>query len=203
MLGEGGYGAYGYDGNYGVIVTLNYLGVLAPRDAIAANFLATLYAESIQYFLVPDPKAKIGVFAENAISRRSTGDPMDQGILPLALTHRYHPAMERLYGIALPYFAAAPDANISFSSPSMFQVEVWMYCEWLEQLSLPKETDYRVPAERPEAWTFTDTTLKTQVSKPANGPVTYYVEFWNDANTARRHTWDQPAEVIPTLGVFP
>ncbi|MGJ8723918.1 MAG: hypothetical protein ACSHYB_05120 [Roseibacillus sp.] len=203
MLGEHGHDFYGYDGNYGVIVTLNYLGVLAPHDAIAANFLATLYAESIQYFLVPDSAAKIGVFAENAISRRSTGDPLNQGILPLGLTHTHHPAMQRLYGIAMPYFAAAAEANISFSSPNMFQVGVWMYCEWLEQLSEPVETDYRVPAERNEAWTFTDTTFKTQVSKTANGPITFYVEHWDDAATARRHIWNLPPETIPSLGVFP
>lgn len=203
MLGEHGHDFYGYDGNYGVIVTLNYLGVLAPRDAIAANFLATEYAESLQYFLVPDPRAKLGVFAENAISRRSTGDPLNHTILPLALTHTHHPAMQRLYGIALPSFAAAAEANITFSSPSMFQVGVWMYCEWLQQLSEPEETNYRVPAERNEAWTFTDPTFKTQVSKTTNGPITFYVEHWDDANAARRHIWNTPAETIPSLNLFP
>jgi hypothetical protein len=203
LLTEGGHGFYGYDGNYGAGVTMSYLGLLAPRDTTAATFLTTKYAEALQYFFVPDPTAKLGVFAENAIARRSTGDPLNTGMLPFALAHSWHPAMERLYEIALPYFAAAPVANISISSPSHLQVGVWNYCEWLNSLSDTIDTGYRLPAERPEAWTFTDTTLKTQVTKPAKGPVTFYTEIWDDVNMARRHTWNQAPETITTLGLFP
>lgn len=201
MLGEGGYGFYGYDGNYGTIVTMNYLGLLADRDPVAETFLTTKYAESIQYFFVPDDAARLGVFAENGISRRSTGDPLNTGILPFALTHEYHPSGARLYDIALPYFAAAPVANMPFSSPSHFQVGVWMYCEWIEKLQAAPATNYLLPAEQPGAWTFTDTTYKTLISKPAGGEVTYYAEDWD--GQARRHTWNEAAETIPSLGLFP
>ena len=88
-----------------------------------------------------------------------------------------------------------------FSSPSHFQVGVWMYCEWLNALKPAPATDYRVPAERAEAWTFTDSTYKTKVSKPFGGVITYYAEDWD--GQARRHTWNQAAETIPSLGLFP
>lgn len=205
LLAEAGHGFFGYDGNYGARVSMEYLALLALHDAQSAGFLSTKYAEALQYFFVPDENAWLGVFAENAISRRSTGDPMDTGMLPYGLAHDFHPAMERLYQITLPYFANAPVANMPFKSPHMFQVGVWMYCEWLDHfLTAPsEEVRYWVPAERNEAWVFEDSLYKTRVTKPEGGVVTYYSEIWDDPNQARRHVWGQAPETIPSLGLFP
>jgi len=184
---------------------MEYLSLLSLHDTTAAGFLATKYAEALQYFFVPDESAWLGVYAENAISRRSTGDPMDTGMLPYGLAHDFHPAMSRLYQITLPYFAGAPVANMTFDSPHMYQVGVWMYCEWLDHFltAPPQDVTYLVPAERSEAWVFEDSLLKTRVSKPEGGVVTFYSEIWDATNQTRRHVWKTVPETIPSLNLYP
>lgn len=203
VIGEHGHEDYGYDGNYGVQVSVRYLGVLAPWDATSASFLSTTYAESLQYFFVPDAAAPLGVFAENGISRRSTGDPLAPGMSSLGVARGYHPSLDRLYDITLPYFAAAPAANMKFSSPHMFQIGVWGYCEWLDVLAEPENVDYRLPAEQNAAWTFRDDTMKVLVTKPQGGVPTYYTEIWDTPEKARRHVYSEAAETIDTVGEFP
>lgn len=202
MLGEHGYEDYGYDGNYGVKVCFRYLGVLAPLDSTAADFLETKFADAMQYFFVADDAAPLGVYAENGIARRSTGDPMDPGITPIACAAGYHDSLDRLYDIMLPYFAEAPASNVSFSSPSMFQIGVWGYCEWLDKISEPVCTDYRLPSEREEAFEFRDETFKLLVTKQTNGVPVYYTEIWETEDKARRHITGQDAETIDSLYEF-
>ena len=202
LLGEPGHGFYGYDANYGAGVSMEFLGALADRDPGAASFLAT-YASALQYFYVPDPGAYLGVYAENSVARRSTGSPMNVGMLAFGRTHLYHPAMERLYHLAMPIFAADPADNMQFPSPHNFQIEVWLYCEWLDWLTPSEDVGYRLPAEQPDAVEFRDATFKTLVTKPAGGLPTFYVEFWDATNQARRHVWGQIPEMIHSLGLFP
>ncbi len=198
MLGEHGKGGYGYDGNYGVKVCFRYLGVLAPLDSTSATFLSTKFADAMEYFFVTDESAPLGVYAENGIARRSTGDPMDPGIMPIACAAGYHDSLDRLYNIMLPHFAKAPAANVSFSSPSMFQIGVWGYCEWLDKISEPVYTDYRLPTERNEAFEFRDETMQLLVTKPAGGVPTYYTETWETEDKARRHITSKHTETVET-----
>ncbi|VGO15333.1 hypothetical protein PDESU_03916 [Pontiella desulfatans] len=202
MLGEHGHADYGYDGNYGVKVCFRYLGVLAPHDPTAATFLSTKFADAMQYFFVADAAAPLGVFAENGIARRSTGDPMDPTMSVIGCAAGYHPSLDRLYDIMLPHFASAPVANMKFTSPHHLQIGVWAYCEWLDKISEPANTGYRLPAEQSAAWEFRDTTMKLLATKPVDGVPTYYTEIWDTADQARRHVTGQAAETIDSLYEF-
>ncbi len=202
MLGEHGYGDYGYDGSYGVRVCFRYLGVLAPLDSTTATFLSTKFAEAMKYFFVTDAAAPLGVYAENGIARRSTGDPLDPGIYSIGCARGYHDSLDRLYDIMLPHFAAAPTANMSFPSPHQFQIGVWGYCEWMDKLAEPVNTDYRLPAELSAAWEFRDDTYKLLVSKQTNSVPVYYTEIWETADKGRLHITGQAAETIDSWYEF-
>lgn len=203
MLGEEGHGWFGYDGNYGVNVSLRYLGVLAPLDTTSASFVSGKYAGALQYFFVPDPAAALGVYAENGISRRNPGKPLEPSMASIGNVHGRHAALERLYDIMLPYFASAPAANMVFPSPHQFQIGVWAYCEWMDNFTTPTNTDCRLPAEQEAGWEFRDDAFNLLVAKPADGTPVYYTETWDATNLARRHIVGQAPETIDSLDEFP
>ncbi|MGJ8697785.1 MAG: hypothetical protein ACSHYF_15820 [Verrucomicrobiaceae bacterium] len=203
MIAEFGHGDYGYDANYGIDVGYRYLGVLSGRDTTSAAFFAAKYADAFQYFFVPDGAAPLGVFAENAISRRGDGVPTEPKMPAIALASAYHPSAARLYDIMLPHFASAPASLMTFKSPHQFQIGVWSYCEWLDTLADREYVSYELPAEQSEAWQFRDDTMKLLVSKPVDGVPTYYAEIWDNAGKGIIHRYGEEAEVIDVLGVFP
>ena len=119
LLAEPGKGFMGYDANYGE-VSLAYLTLCARRDPEAAKFCQE-YSETLQYFYIPDNEAPMGVWMESAISRRVGGERRTPyGMWSLGLASSYHPAMDRLYGLAFEAFADSVAERMKLPSPPRF-----------------------------------------------------------------------------------
>jgi len=199
---ESGHGFAGYDANYAQ-VALAFLALCARRDNQVGAFLHK-YWNALQHFYVPDSTAPLGIYVENGISRRlANGGAMSPSIWAIALGRNYHPVGQRLYALTLEGFGADVPERMRLKSPHHFQISSYLYTEWLDDFKTPRDTDYRLPAERPGPWEFQDEETKTLVQKSEDGRLSYYTEHWQTPEGARRHVWGQEPEDLPNEELFP
>ena len=198
LLLESGHGYVGYDSNYGQ-VALAFLALCARRDPEVGKFLHKFW-DVLQYFYVPDSTAPMRVSMENGISRRSGGAGARTPSLPMiGLARDAHPAGQRIYGLALEGFRSDVPGRMKIKSPHHYQIISYIYTEWLDHLSVPEDTDFRLPTELPGPWEFRDDEAKTLIRKTEDGSLIYYVEHWDTPEMARQHIWGQEPENIPRV----
>ena len=194
-------GYSGYDANYAE-VSLAFLGLCARRDPEAAAFLARCWS-AIQHFYIPDADSPVGVSLENATSRRVTGPLSRSPQLCIAgITAGAHPAATRLYELVAGPFSKDVQEQMQLKSPHHFQIMSYLYTEWLDRLTPPQHSEYRLPAERPGPWEWRDPEARLMVFKSEANQLTYYVECWEDPGQARRVVWGCRPQNSPSLHLF-
>jgi len=198
---EEGKGFSGYDANYAQ-VSLAFLGLCARRDPEATAFLGKCWS-ALEHFFIPDPDSPVGFSMENATSRRVNGALSRlPGLCMLAHGTSAHPAGERMYATVLEGFSRDVPERMKLKSPHHFQISSYLYTEWLDHMTAPKRTDYRLPAERPGPWEWRDEEARILVRKSTEGGLSYYVEHWEQYHQARRVVWGHEPEVVPCTGHF-
>jgi len=192
---EEGKGFSGYDANYAQ-VSLAFLGLCARRDPAAEAFLTHCWS-ALEHFFVADAKSPVGFSMENATSRRVTGTlSREPGLCMLAHGTRAHPAAERVYAVVLKGFSRDVPARMKLKSPHQFQISSYLYAEWLDHMAAPKDTGYRLPAERPGPWQWRDDEARILIEKDADGALFFYVELWEGSGHACRVVWGSEPELV-------
>ena len=188
MILENGHGALGYDTGYGH-VPFWLLGSYAKHanDSVVAGFIGN-YMNGYQYFYVMDDAWPDGGYWEWRTARRQGAGVL--GLYGFGISQPYHPAFEMMFDKTLSKFAKDPSVFLD-----------WFWSSGLEPASMgeliltwndPVPSDYVLPCNRPETFTYTDSEANLEVTKTGVSPETVTWKAFNWDGGTMTYTYEAP-----------
>ncbi len=168
MILEVGHGAAGYDTGYANTVP-GLLGSYARHinDSVAGNFITT-FMNGYQYFFVLDDAWNDGGYWEYPTSRRQGDSTMP--LFAAGTSQPYHPGYALIYDKTLAKCAKEP--SLFLNVPWSGGLEASGIGELLNHWSDPVDSEYVLPCNRPETFTYTDLGANLEVTKTGVSPTT-------------------------------
>jgi hypothetical protein len=188
MILENGHGALGYDTGYGN-VPFGLLGTYAKHanDSVVAGFIGN-YMNGYQYYYVLDDAWPSGGYWEWRTARRQGAGPLN--VFGFGISQPYHPAFEILFDKTLSKLAKNPAVFLSWYWPS--GLEPASMGELILTWNDPKPSNYVLPCNRPETFTYTDLEANLEVVKTGVSPTTVTWKAFNYDGATKTYTYEAP-----------
>jgi hypothetical protein len=188
MILEVGHGASGYDTGYANTIP-SLLGSYARQtnDSVVGNFI-TSFMNGYQHFFVLDDAWDDAGYWEYRTSRRQ-GDSL-MPLFPAGTSQPYHPGYALIYDKTLAKFAKTP--SLFLNMPWSGGLESSGIGELLRHWSDPVDSDYVLPCNRPETFTYTDLEANLEVVKTGVSPTTVTWKAFNYDGATKTYTYEPP-----------
>jgi hypothetical protein len=188
MILEVGHGGEGYDSGYGNTIP-SLLGSYArhANDSVVGNFI-TNYMNGYQYFFVLDDAWNDGGYWEYRTARRQGDCTMP--LFAAGMSQPYHSGYALIYDKTLSKCAKNP--SIFLNVPWSGGLESSAMGELINHWSNPVDSDYVLPCNRPETFTYTDSGASLEVVKTgaSSETVTWKAFDWDGGTMT--YTYEAP-----------
>ena len=141
-----------------------------------------------QYFFVLDDAWDDGGYWEWRTSRRQGDNRMP--LFSCGISQPYHPSFALMYDKTLSKFANNP--SLFLNMPWSGGLESAAIGELLNHWSNPVDSDYVLPCNRPQTFTYTDSEANLQVTKTGVSPTTVTWTAFNWDGGTTNYTYQAP-----------